>query len=155
LGEGGTFRPEGEIRLTSDQAELRAYHEAGHAAVAHALHVPVTKLTLDCTTTMRKVGCPLAGYHQGLIAMGGPFAEERHQGGHTAAQQKVLWRGDWAIDLHNAARNLVGSDIEVALRRAQQIVNANWHLIELLARVLAGRQELAGREITAVLGRGP
>ena len=137
--------------MTGDQIELRAFHEAGHATIAHALGTPVKIATLDGVTTLVRVGCPQAQRAEALIALSGPLAEDRYQS-YSLDEQAALWGSAWWPDLRNALHRLqAGESLGEAVREARQLVRQNWSQIKRLAQALHQRGELTAAEIDAVV----
>jgi hypothetical protein len=137
--------------------DFDVHHEAGHAVAAHVLGVPIRCVTLHGMWTQTG-GDPARAYHQGVISLSGPCAEDRHHR-YGASERAELWDTVWRDDLNNAVRHLriAGGDANQAMRQARRLVEEHWPLIERLAAALADRRELiiSSAEITAVLGQGP
>ena len=97
-------------------------YEAGHAVAAIALGTPVKCVSLDKVTTLVRVGCPRAQYHEAVIALSGAAAETRYCG-YSLEEQAKLWGGVWRIDLDNALHRLqAGDSLGEAVREAREPV---------------------------------
>lgn len=93
-----------------------AYHEAGHALVAHRLGGRVVLVTIEDedgavhgkTTVHWQVAEPRERARRiGLAALGGPLAEARHRGHIDAPEVFTAWAADWRAVQQALAKHVV------------------------------------------------
>lgn len=81
-----------------------AYHEAGHALVAHLLGGEVVQVTLEdedgdlqgkTTVAWRVADANERARRHGLAALAGPLAETRHRGDVDPPEVFAAWAADW------------------------------------------------------------
>jgi hypothetical protein len=129
-----------------------AFHEAGHAVIAHVLNVPVKRVTLKAVTSPLKRVTARRRWKRAVIAFAGPVAEDRFQR-YPPAEHPALWSSAWDGDARNAARYLgADGDIVAAHREAVRLVREHWDAIERVADALAERGRLSGAEVDALIG---
>src|SRR5262249_1152265 len=129
-----------------------AFHEAGHAVIAHVLGAPVHHVTLQAAITPLQRATARCRWKRALIALAGPAAEDRFQR-HAPAEHAALWRSIWDGDARNAARYLgVDGDVVAAHRKAARLVREHWSAIERVADALAERGRLSGAEVGTLVG---
>lgn len=84
--------------------ETAAYHEAGHALVAHLLGGEVVQCTIEdedgdlhgSTTVRWRLADPVERARRiGLSALGGPIAEARFRGDVDVLESLAAWEDDW------------------------------------------------------------
>jgi ATP-dependent Zn protease len=158
------------------QAEVIAYHEAGHMVAAWELGLTVLEATIvpdEEHGYLGRVKVPfedrvryamfadeeyyLYAHLVGLFA--GMAAGERHGGVEAAQTEAALGRFDG--DYNNAAYfilSLAGADADVqketelsAKRYAQRLIHNRWEAVEAVARVLMDRETLDAMECRRVL----
>ncbi|MHC6156567.1 hypothetical protein ACVSQB_32925 [Bradyrhizobium elkanii] len=131
----------------SSEREITAYHEAGHAVIAHALGVEVV-----CVTIIPFAGRNGITWHTLpkrpeaaiLIAMAGPLAEARFTG-------KLLCAGDDEENIASAIRHL-SEPREHYETRAKTLVAEHWREIEIVAEeLLIGAGKLYGPMLDAAI----
>ena len=148
-----------------------AYHEAGHAIVAHHLFGEVKRVMIDETGNGQceyAIAVTSPCQHEGLIvALAGPMAEAK--GGHVSFTYALLFRapdGDWAAAKHRAQEHLdslaeiglpgdqwpqtVGEAIESHKRTASWHVRMNWPAVEAVAHALLEHGTLTGRDVAKI-----
>jgi hypothetical protein len=122
-----------------------AYHESGHACIARALSLEVTRLDLEiCRVRGRRDG--IARWSQAVTALAGPMSERRYVGYPHGAAMRLkgsAWRDDYAnaeywLDL------ISGVTLEQAERMARHLVDQHWPAICRIAQALAAEGELTG-----------
>jgi hypothetical protein len=132
--------------------ELAAYHEAGHAVIAHVLGAQVRRVTIaddSGSTQIRRLG---HGERAILVNLAGPYAQK-----HYAPRSR--WRSrshtgfNSGYDFDNVT-NLIfhmhgtGKVAETYWRymeaKAQALIEEHWQRIEAVAKVLLDRGVISG-----------
>jgi hypothetical protein len=149
-----------------------AFHEAGHAIVAHLHGVQVHRATVapmcggKCGLVI--VNTPADGldpWTMILILIGGPLAESIHVHGHGRVDLRPDWSAmgnaaDYVELRENACRLTLRSDIGRVLNQAADTVNRLfcrrpvWDAVEALAGALCRRTTLRRFEVESIIG-GP
>lgn len=102
-----------------------AYHEAGHACLAHLLGGEVVLVTIECEedeqlgrTTVEWPPTDKAEQRRrsALVALAGPMAEARWTGGSDTLEVLSAWRADW-LEVENVLATLP----EAVDRQAQML----------------------------------
>ena len=90
------------LRHEDEMPSERAFHEASHCVVAHALGVPIKSATLDGVVTLTRHSMREQAYFA-TVAMAGAAGESRAMG-YDAATIATLSTSAWAQDIANASR---------------------------------------------------
>jgi hypothetical protein len=130
-----------------------AYHEAGHACVATAFGIRVTRLTIKLCC-VHHIDGRAGSWAQAVTALSGPFAEQRFAR-YPEDVRAELWRSYWRTDRANALEHLRRSrrwrtlaDVETL---ATTLVAEHWPAIVCVAEDLAAEGELSGASIEALI----
>jgi len=140
------------MTTAGQEREQVAYHEAGHAVIAHSFRHNITKLDLDgCTVEIAPTR--QAAEETIVVSLSGGIAARRFSG--NGADDGGL--GDDKYVRYLALRLSEGRESEATalvdwLRcRATTAVDRHWPQIEEVAGVLLDKKELSGAEIKEVL----
>ena len=131
-----------------------AFHEAGHAVIAHMLDVAVQRVTLKRAITAPRRITARTPWKRALVSLAGPAAEDRFVG-YPPAEHPALWRSAWAKDARNAASHLgaIDGDVAAAHREAVRLVREHWDAIARVAVALSEHGELSGDEVDVLIAR--
>jgi hypothetical protein len=136
---------------------VAAYHEAGHAVIAHTLGVQVRNVSVDTdgggVTKHRAIGGECAI----LIGLAGPYAQRRYA-------PKSRWRGrshmgfksgcdfdtvvDLIYDMHGKGK-VAEAYHRYVEARAEQLVLQHWKQIEHLSQLLMQHGTVTGEAMIA------
>jgi hypothetical protein len=151
-------RPPGRLFPRSNKITAVHAHEAAHAAVAAALGLRVTVMTLDVVTVRAPCGAD-GSKRQAIVSAAGPAGEFHFIGDMTLADEVRAWETVWRLDQRNVIRHLDaagGGSIDVvrAVRgEAERLVVRHWDRIMRVAAALAEHGKLTGDEVVALVGQ--
>ena len=151
-----------------------AYHEAGHAVVALALGLPIKKVTIEPTETLRgSVSLDLADddapeesltpaqrVKLGIVelswALAGPLAEEIALGEADAGSRRDYRDADQAVERTDATMGtLPWQWRHWAATRVESYLRQNWDLVERLAVALLMQRTMTGTRVLEIVGGVP
>jgi ATP-dependent Zn protease len=133
--------------------EIAAYHEAGHAVIAHMLGVRVRRVSINAdgggSAQLARLG---RGERAILITLAGPYAQRRRAPhSHWRSRNHTGRRSDTDFDVAtDMICNMYGKGkvAETYWRhmeaRAEEMVGRYWRHIESVASVLLERKEITG-----------
>lgn len=128
-----------------------AYHEAGHAALAHLLGYRVHSILSEPKkgkfTATTQVQEPITENHRYMILTAGAAA-------------MVIKNQDWLQENETSVypdfkelRHLPHSQIDSIYCHAEQLLTANWQKVESLAACLIGHRRLSGIRLQKILSK--
>jgi hypothetical protein len=150
-------RPDSDNRR--DASLIIAHHEAGHAVVARALGLEVTRVDLKFCRTRRRDD-PITYWSQAVVACAGPIAELRFAGyceDTLAMMEGSAWKTDranahdWLRRLDDSGAARFKATLEQAQNMAAHLVGEHWDAIVRVAEALASEGELSGARIGALM----
>ena len=145
--------------------EITAYHEAGHAVVAHRLHVRVKSVTIRPdvgSSGMTKLDLRyLNDAKRILITLAGPYAQRRfapRSRWRSSSTSGVTLNSGLDFDTvtgliydERGNGNAAKFYRRYAEAKAKQLVDDWWRHIEAVAKVLLERETLTGTELSQVI----
>ena len=157
-------KPKGKRERSPSPLECTAYHEAGHAVVAHVMGFPVNGATIvSDEDTEGKCRAPTNPH-------GYVWSTPRECREITRAAIIVFFAGDQAEKLFHPGQDPTGggddnyqtfrlmdqfgvAPREAHRKEARKILRQNWALVERVASALLGRKTLNLDEMTELLGK--
>jgi hypothetical protein len=151
--------PARRFALDPDDRMATAHHESGHAVVARALGLEVTRVTLApywqragrlgvCCT--RYSDDPNGCWAQAVTDLAGPVAEQKFAR-YPLATVAMLERSAWKTDFKNASESLRELGGAVTMKQAgnmaAHLVGEHWGAIVRVAAALAADGELSGTSL--------
>lgn len=133
---------------------ISAYHESGHALIAHEHGYPIEGISIvrqgDMAGYLKGGKCTAAGEkkfrYDGMMSMAGMIAEEILQ------RKKILSLSGIDAAHYNRIKRIKGDDfLTDCYYNAQKIIRRNWHKVQRLASVLAQKKVLDAKEIKELL----
>jgi ATP-dependent Zn protease len=155
-------------RKAARQVELcrLAYHEAGHAVVAYLLNYKPRLVTIrafqdtDGRVELRQIGPhqPKRRHieHRFMVSLAGPLAEVKQYPGQPDEQTQASWWSDCTDHSPALKRlNLSAEELERFIReigrRTMQLLEANWHKVDLVAKMLLELRRLNRRQMIEIM----
>jgi hypothetical protein len=142
--------------MKARDAEMAAYHEAGHAVIAHMLGVKVRQVSIDEHGNRTQIG----GFGRGedrieraiIVNLAGPYAQRRHaprsrwrHGNHFGSNSGADFDNvtDLIFNLHgnNKVSEAYWRYVEA---RAEALVEQHWKKIDAVAQVLLRKHLITG-----------
>jgi hypothetical protein len=141
----GPFPLEPDVFDRMHSPAAHAHHESGHACIARALSLEVTKLDLTICRVRGRRDNPIARWSQAVTALAGPAAERRYVDLPHGAAMKLKGSA-WKTDYQNAEYWLgliSGVTLQQVERMAAHLVYEHWAAVERVAAALAEEGELS------------
>jgi len=152
----------------SQELANNAWHEAGHAAVAHYLGLPVDSVTIvpaSGSAGRCEIG-PGNASDRAVAVAAGPVADDRHNRDRRNGDRSQLFRSDrehieasLSQDYPRLKGALARGDFErdpavlFAFNRARSIVNLHWPAVGKVAEALLHRRTISGSTLRSLLAK--
>jgi hypothetical protein len=139
-------------KAKTDYRSIAAYHEAGHAVVAHRLGAKVLRVSIDDDggkTQIRRLG---GGERAILVNLAGPYAQKRyaprshwHSHSHTGFNRGTDFDNVTSLIYEIHGRGEVAEKYwRYVEARAEKLVEQSWRYIDAVAKVLLKHGVITG-----------